>query len=122
MKRAHHHVPVSGFVTFNQSASPGQSGIATANELDQHGAPFTISDPSALVWAVSDTTNLSITPATDGTPTAKVTVSPTAVAGAYTVTFKDPAAPGIPITAGTVTVVVAPAVATSGSVDLGPFA
>jgi len=104
-----------------QNATPGQSGLATASEVDQNGNPFTISDPSALVWAV-DTTNLAVTPATDGTPTATVTVLKTAVAGSYNVTFSDPAAPNIPIAAGVVVVTVAAAVATSGSVDLGTFA
>ena len=104
-----------------QTALPGQSGLATANELDQNGNPFIITNPSSLVWAV-DTTNLAITPATDGTPTATVTVLKTAVPGDYSVTFTDPAAPGITIAAGIVTVTAAALVATSGSVDLGTFA
>ena len=104
-----------------QNALPGQSSLATASELDQHGNPFTISDPSALVWSVSDTTNLAIVPATDGTPTATVTVLKTAVAGSYTVDFADPAAPGIPITAATVVVTAAVLTAASGSLDLGTF-
>lgn len=103
-----------------ENALPGQSGTATANELDQNKNPFTIADPAALVWSVSDTTNLSVTSNNDGT--AKVTVSPTAVAGSYTVTFSDPAAPSITVTAGTVVVSLPVPVATTGSVDLGTFA
>ncbi len=105
----------------NQTAQPGQSGLATASELDQHGAPFTISDPDALVWSTSDP-SLTAVAKGDGTPTATVSVSKDAVAGVFTVTFSDPAAPNIPITAGTVTVVVTPPAAASGSVDLSAFA
>ena len=105
----------------NEKAQPGQSATATALELDQHGAPFTVTDPDALVWSASDP-SLTVVAKGDGTPTATVTVSATAVAGVYTVTYSDPAAPGIPITAGTVTVVTVALVAASGSVDLGTFA
>jgi hypothetical protein len=105
----------------NQTAAPGTFGVATANELDQHGAPFTITDPNALVWSASDP-SISVAAVGDGTPTAKVAVASSALAGVYTVTYADPAAPNIPITAGTVTVVPTSPAPASGSVDLGSFA
>ena len=126
----HHHRAKIGFVTLNfgrrrhrmastQNALPGQSGIATANELDQNNNPVTIQNPDGLTWTSSDPA-LSVVATGDGTPTAKVTVSTTAQPGSYSISFTDPGAPGIPITAGTV-VVGSQSVAASGSVDLGPF-
>ena len=103
-----------------QTAQPGQSGIATASELDQHGNPFTIPDPNVLVWSASDP-SISVAPVGDGTPTAKVSVSTTSPVGTYTITFADPDAPSLVVTAGTLNVVAAVAVATTGAVDLGTF-
>ena len=104
-----------------QTALPGQSGVATASELDQFGNPFTISDPDSLAWS-TDGMGITVAATGDGTPTAKVVVAKDAAVGSFTITFSDPAAPNIPVAAATLVVAASPSVAASGAVDLGPFA
>ncbi len=102
-------------------AQQGQTGKATASEFDQNGAPFTVVNPDALVWSASDS-NISAVAVGDGTPTANVTVGASTAPGDYMITFSDPAAPALVVTGATLTVEAATAVATTGSVALGPFA
>ena len=108
-------------MAIEQNAQPGQSGIATASEFTATGAPFTITDPNALVWATSDPANVTAMPVGDGTPTAKVTVGPNTPTESVTVTFSDPAFPSIVVTAATVDVTAAAPTPATGSVDLGTF-
>ena len=102
-------------------ATAGQSAVATANELDQFGKAFAIPDANALVWTTSDP-NGTAAATGDGTPTAKVTVGANSATGTYQVTFSDPAAPALVVTAASYDVTVAVSVATTGSVELGAFA
>ncbi len=128
----HHkkHKAVKGSVTLKfgrkkgkPMAKQGQSGLATAAEFDQNGAPFTIAHPDGLQWSTSDSSgNITVTAKGDGTPTATVSVGASAAAGDYTVTFADPDAPNLQVTPAGFTVEGAQTVPTTGSVTLGDFA
>ncbi len=127
-KEEHKKHAVRGSVKLNfprkggkNMAQAGQSGVATASEFDQNGAAFAIPDPDALNWSASDG-GIAVSATGDGTPTAKVSIGAGVAAGDYTVTFADPLAPSLVVTAATLTVDQATAVATTGSVALGPFA
>ncbi len=126
----HHkkHKAVKGSVTLKFGkkrgrvmAKQGQSGLATAAEFDQNGAPFTIAHPDGLQWSASDG-SIAVAATGDGTPTAKVTIGAATPAGDYTVTFADPDAPSLQVSPGTFTVEAAQTVPTTGSVTLGEFA
>ncbi len=103
-------------------AKQGQSGTATASEFDQNGAPFTVAHPDGLQWSTSDANGTTVVAKGDGTPTATVTVGASTPAGDYTVTFTDPDAPNLQVSPAPFNVEAAQAVATTGSVELGPFA